>query len=254
MQSPLKLNVRLNTCMGPNNPHINRIYNYVYCIRNNINGMEYTGVHRTDKLNDGYMGSGKIIKRAIKKYGEKNFTKEILAFFTTYIEALNEERKIVTSEYINRKDTYNVREGGFGRCEWSDEHRKEFSEYKKKQWQNKKWRNNMLKKAYTSERAKKISAALSGRPRINPQNKDPRKIYKTALAHTGMVRSIQARKNMSIAALNAPSDVKERRSGIGCMYIHNSSNGEVKRCLPSIEIPAGWLRGTGIRKRNNKNG
>jgi len=240
--------------MGPNDPRINRTYNYVYCIRNNINGMEYTGVHRTDNLNDGYMGSGKILKRAIRKYGEKNFTKEILTFFPTYIEALNEERKIVTPEYINRKDTYNVREGGFGRCEWSDEHRKEFSEYKKKQWQNKKWRYNMLKKAYTSARAKKISMALSGRPRVNPQNKDPRKIHKTALTHTGMLRSIQARKNMSRAALNAPPDIKERRSGIGCIYIHNSFTGEVKRYSPNIEIPKDWLRGTGTRKQANKNG
>lgn len=43
-----------------------------------LNGKFYVGRHSTNNFEDGYFGSGKILKRAIKKYGKKNFKKEII--------------------------------------------------------------------------------------------------------------------------------------------------------------------------------
>jgi hypothetical protein len=84
----------------------------VYKITNLINNKIYVGYHATNDLNDGYMGSGKLIKRAIEKYGIANFKKEILSVFDNKADAENEERRIVNKDFTLREDTYNLSEGG----------------------------------------------------------------------------------------------------------------------------------------------
>lgn len=87
---------------------------YLYEIKNNINGKIYLGVHKTKVEDDGYMGSGKIIRRAIKKHGLDNFTKTILEYFDNAPAMFAREKEIVTDEFLARPDIYNLRRGGTG--------------------------------------------------------------------------------------------------------------------------------------------
>jgi hypothetical protein len=69
----------------------------VYKTTNLVNGKFYIGVHKQDFflpiIFDGYLGSGLMLKRAIKKYGEENFIRETLHIFYTAKEAYKKRKK-----------------------------------------------------------------------------------------------------------------------------------------------------------------
>lgn len=90
------------------------MYHYFYKITNNINGHFYYGVHSTNDLNDGYMGSGKRLANAKKKYGIENFSKEILKFFESDRDAYEYEANVVTEDLIRDNNCYNCMLGGIG--------------------------------------------------------------------------------------------------------------------------------------------
>ena len=84
----------------------------IYKITNLINGRYYIGRHSTTNLNDGYMGSGKAIANAIKKYGENNFVKEIIAETSTSSELWELEKEIVNESVVYDPLSYNMAFGG----------------------------------------------------------------------------------------------------------------------------------------------
>lgn len=90
------------------------MYYLIYQTTNIKNGHFYIGYHKTIDLNDSYLGSGKKLQEAIVKYGKENFKRDILYIFPTSEEAFLKELEIVDEEFINRRDTYNLRIGGDG--------------------------------------------------------------------------------------------------------------------------------------------
>lgn len=84
----------------------------VYQITNLVNNKIYVGIHITENVDDGYMGSGRALKRAIRKYGYDNFKREILFDFDNPEEMVLKEQELVDRKFIARKDTYNIACGG----------------------------------------------------------------------------------------------------------------------------------------------
>lgn len=77
-----------------------------------INKKIYIGIHQTNNPYDSYLGSGKIIKRAIKKYGKENFSKEILYIFHNKEDMVEKEFEIVNEDFVEDENTYNITNGG----------------------------------------------------------------------------------------------------------------------------------------------
>jgi len=88
------------------------MYYYLYKITNQINGKIYIGVHKTEDLEDGYMGSGTYLNRAKLKYGIENFKKEILQTFDNQDDMFKAESQVGNEEFVEREDTYNLTCGG----------------------------------------------------------------------------------------------------------------------------------------------
>lgn len=97
------------------------VYYTVYQITNLKNGKIYIGAHVTDDLEDGYTGSGELIQKAIEKYGVENFKKEYLVVFNNKHDMFEYERQTVDNTFVNRDDTYNLKEGGCGGWDFVNE-------------------------------------------------------------------------------------------------------------------------------------
>lgn len=89
------------------------MYGYVYLTTNKINGKKYIGQHVSDKFDSSYIGSGKLIKQAISKYGKNSFDCEILVECSSQEELDEAERYYIeqVSAYSN-DDYYNIALGG----------------------------------------------------------------------------------------------------------------------------------------------
>jgi ribonuclease HII len=71
-------------------------------------------MHSTDKLNDGYLGSGKILWYSRKKYGDENHPIEILEFCSTRAELKIREKQIVNEDLLADPLNINLKYGGEG--------------------------------------------------------------------------------------------------------------------------------------------
>ena len=71
-------------------------------------------MHSTNKLNDGYLGSGTRLRYAIRKYGSENFKIEILEWCQNREELAQREKEIITEEHLKNENCYNLKYGGIG--------------------------------------------------------------------------------------------------------------------------------------------
>lgn len=158
-------------------------YYTIYKITNKIDGKYYVGQHITENLNDGYMGSGRLISRAIQKYGIDNFVKEYLHFCESEQELnLMEEQLVVTNE--QDPNSYNLTKGG----------NKPPIAKKGRQCKRPKFPNG-YDYTHTPEAIEAIRKwTIENQPMNNPESRK-----KLSEARKGMKFSEEHRKNLSLA-------------------------------------------------------
>jgi group I intron endonuclease len=195
----------------------------IYKITNKIDGKIYIGKHQTNNLDDCYMGSGKILRRAQKKHGLENFVKEILHVFDTEDEMNAKEKELVTEEFCLHEDTYNLCVGGHGG--FSHINRAGLNVYGKNGQSGyglenlKDWTGIPL----ADETKKKISDALIGKQTW----------------WIGKTHSEETKHKIGLA--NSESQLGSRNSQFGSFWITNGS--ENKKVKGVCNIPEGWYKG-----------
>jgi hypothetical protein len=106
-------------------------YHYIYKTTNLKNGKFYVGMHSSDNLNDGYLGSGTRLRRSIRKNGKENFKIEILEFFPNRLSLSLREKELVNENLLKDPMCMNLKPGGSGGFV-NHQHRKRFIESAKK--------------------------------------------------------------------------------------------------------------------------
>jgi group I intron endonuclease len=208
----------------------------LYKTTNLINGKIYVGVHKladTSKSRN-YIGSGLSLKSAIEKYGKKNFTRATLAEFNSIENAYIAEAELVTQEFVDRSDTYNISLGGRGGGiqtpemraknsaskkgrKYSEEHRKKMSDYQKSRSKEDRAKVGATQKGkiISLETRAKIGAASRGR-KHTPESK-----AKMSIAQLGNKKGLgkthtpEARAKISAANKGKIVSVETRKKLIG---------------------------------------
>lgn len=205
-------------------------YNYVYRILNRLDGKIYIGCHQTDDLDDGYMGSGTLLRCAQRKYGIENFEKEILFQCDSVDEMFRCEAELVDRLFISRNDTYNMCEGGAG-GRWSpgrvtNGHKAGKLAYERKTgWHSAEAARNA---AIASREWHKTDYAKEVRTRARKQAVAPEAIAK----------------KKETMAQNKHSQGKNN-SQFGSMWITNGTDN--KKISKDSNIPEGYYRGRKIK-------
>jgi len=217
----------------------------IYKITNKVNGKIYIGKHQTNNINDGYMGSGILLKRAQTKYGAENFVKEILHIFDTEKEMNAKEAELVTEEFCLREDTYNMCVGGKGGFSYINNNRlntfcdsdiarfgREKTDKILEEKHGENWRSVISKKA--NDRLKQILKS------------DPNYL-KDRASKSFLGRKHSEETKRKIGLKNSESSKGPNNSQYGTIWINN---GEHNKKIKGVDpIPEGWYKGRIVNKQ-----
>lgn len=209
------------------------MYYYIYQITNLVNNKIYVGVHKTSHLDDGYMGSGKVIRHAIEKHGLENFRKDILEFFQNAKDMYAREKEIVTEEFLLREDVYNLRRGGHGGFDYinsQEELRRE---------------KNLRARTITN----RIIASRAGKANQKKNGINQKWLKAGRTSFLGKKHSDDSKEKMRQTHKANKHQQGENNAHFGKIWIYNEKTFESIRIPKNQAIPNGWIKGRKIKKQ-----
>ena len=206
-----------------------RKYHYIYKTTCIITNKFYIGMHSTENLNDGYIGSGKILWYSIKKYGKENHKCEILEYLENRDLLKAREKEIVNQELINEELCMNIQIGGGGGIPQSEQGLKNFREG-------------------ASRKLKELRQDEVYRAKMLPVQKANIKKYMDSGIHkhntfTGKNHTEETKRKIGTA-----NSAKQKGKGNSQYNTKRITNGiENKKILITDIVPEGWKYGRKIK-------
>jgi hypothetical protein len=206
-------------------------YHFIYKTVCLVNNNYYIGMHSTNNLLDGYIGSGVKIRNSIRAHGKKNHHFQILEFFENRELLIKRENELVNENLLKDPTCMNLMVGGSGGLPKfsSLEKQKEFHKLgaiatnKRIKENPDNWKNSMKN---NSEKISIKLKALYGSGELIPTFKD----------RNHSIETILKMKDSSKGKHKG-----EKNSQFGTIWITNGT--ENKKIKNTDTIPENWERG-----------
>lgn len=210
-------------------PRKQKKYHFVYKTTNVINNKYYVGMHSTDDLDDGYIGSGKYLWRSIRKYGKENFICEILEFFDNRELLVENERITVNDDLLKDHLCMNLMKGGEGGLQSPDN--------------VKKWRlagTKRMKELFDSDPFYKLNLSRL-KSEMNKKHWAQGMFDKGSIGFTNKTHTDETKIKMShIASLK----LGHKNSQFGTCWIYKQNeNKKIKNDELDKWLSIGWVKG-----------
>ena len=214
-------------------------YYTIYKITNIVNNKIYIGKHETRNLDDNYMGSGKHLKYSINKYGIENFTKDTLFIFDNEEEMNNKEAELVSIDFVERKDTYNLCIGGKGGFGYINSTKKNI--YGRNGING---LNNLMTGSEVKTLLQETNRWEEYRKKLSNSKKEK---YKNGYQNPFKDRTHSDETKAKIGAINSEIQTGKGNSQYGTKWIHNLDLKRSKKIKKEEQVPEGWLLGRKLK-------
>lgn len=223
--------------MNKQNRADKRKFHFIYKTTCKVNSKYYLGMHSTNDLGDGYIGSGTRLWHSIKKHGRENFSIEILEHLPDRESLRKRESELINEEILIDPLCMNIKLGGEGG--W--DHVNKIPEAKAKGGRIQGRFNFRYKRSETH-----IKDIRSRNAKMWSENKE---VISIRLLHASEIaaslKSIEKRKN-TFSKIQHQQGSSNSQSGT--MWITNGINSKKIKKTDSIET--GWKTGRVQSKKN----
>lgn len=141
---------------------------FIYKTTNLITGKFYIGAHTTRDLDDGYLGSGLVLKNSINKWGLENHIREILQFLPDSDSLYSYEHQLVNEDLLNDPCCMNLKVGGKGGTHGREKemcgrigYKGRMSEIAKRLWSNPEFRKKIMESKRISSSKPEVKQKIS---------------------------------------------------------------------------------------------
>jgi hypothetical protein len=212
-------------------PRKEKKYHFIYKTTNLLTEKYYIGMHSTDNLDDGYIGSGRRLKYSVNKYGKENHAREIIEFLENRSELIKREKQIITLDEIAKEECMNLNIGGDGGRTFKTEEEK----YKFHAAGGKKVRQilalqHLERLKNDKDYYNKFCKSLKGKKNFLGKKHTQETKEKISISHKG-------------------KGIGETNSQFGTIWITNGNQN--KKVKSDLIIPEGWHKGRILKLKLN---
>lgn len=210
------------------------MYHFIYKTTNLITKRFYIGMHSTENLKDGYMGSGKILQRSIAKYGLENHQLEIIKFYDSRVDLRRAEAEFVTRETLDNPLCMNLKLGGFGGWDYINKNKLGIPHF------------GLLKVAKCGAKAiaEKKKSDPEFRKRCNEKASKALRERFRVTGHPWTGRNHNDETKVKMSESHQGKHVGSKNSQYGTCWIHNDTE-SIKIKVSSLDsyLQEGWIKG-----------